>query len=162
MSTYKLSTTYVCFPELKCVFKLYCLILLLLPILFLLYYYYLVLKHLFISLWRITFRYYSFKFVLGSFCSFVHTRLNISDSFQRRDWNSLKSSIFCDKTQHILKVWIKSHEGTTNLRSWKNEKSLTILKYTWRKQRNYLFSGLSSSLGFSGIKKYQKCMWIQR
>ena len=30
----------------------------------------------------------------------------------------MKSSIFCDKTQHILKVWRKSHWGKTKLRSW--------------------------------------------
>ena len=129
------------------------------PSLFLLYYHFLVLKHLFISLWRTVFRYHSCRFVLGGFCPFVHTRPNISESFQRRDWNSLKSSIFCDKTQHILKVWRKSHYGKTKLRSWKKWE---IHKYTWRKQHNYLFAVLSSSLGFSGLKKYQKCMWIQR
>ena len=137
-------------------------ILLWFPILFLLYYHFLVLKHLLIFLWRTVSRYYSFTFVLGGFCTFVHTRPNISEGFQRRDWSSLKSSIFCDKTQHILKVWRKSHEGKTNLRLWKNEKSLALCKYTWRKQCNYLFSGPSSSLGFSVLKKYQKCLWIQR
>ena len=136
-----LSTTYVCFPELKNVFQFYCLILLWLPILFLLYYHFLVLKHLFISLWRTVFRYYSFRFVLAGFCSFVHTRPNISESFQRRDWSSLNSSIFCDKTAHMKGVK-KNSLRETKLRS----------REKWENQS---MSGLSSSLGFSGLKKYQ-------
>ena len=135
LSTNKLSTTYVCFPKLKSVFY------------FIAWffcdsqsYFYSCSKTL-ISLWRTAFRYDSFSFVLGGFCSFVHTSSNISESFQRRDWSSLNSSIFCDKTAHMKGVK-KNSLRETKLRS----------REKWENQS---MSGLSSSLGFSGLKKYQ-------
>ena len=94
-----------------------------------------------ISLWRPAFRCYSFSSFLGGFCSFVHTNPNISESFQRRDWTSLKSSIFCDKTAHIKGVKKKSRRET-KLRS----------REKWENQS---MAGLSFSLGFSGLKNYQ-------
>lgn len=73
-----------------------------------------------------------------------------------------KAAFFCDKTQHISKVWRKVTKESLNSGHGKKWNRANSHQYIWRKQHNYLFVVLSSSLGFSGLKKYQRCMWIQR
>lgn len=107
------------------------------------------------------FRDYCCRFVLHRFCSFVHTRPNISERFQRRDWIPFKSGIFCNKLSTYKRCEEKVGRGKLHSRSGKNEKSLLIHKHRHRKQWDYLFPQSLSFLRFSCFRN-NKCMWIQK